>query len=952
MTNNLESVDEIKELDVPANVLSETTMPSLADLENIGDYLNLFGGDLIRRLNDEYKPVHHPGTEGTLDLLNDIKRPLFNAQAHVVTAILKGFERNRNLYIIGEPGTGKTAMSISVFYALLKSMFKGKGRVIYMVPNHLIKKTKREIGILLDKNLFEVEFINGYEDVIRLRDSGKMNTKAKKIEVYIIARDTAKLGYTFEPVAKWVHRSYVKRSSHGETLEAIPRTAFKGWVCPDCGGQLMKEEEGSMVPMEHEDFFNKHGKPTRKKNNLFCSSLVRLYKNADSEKDEYRECKAPLWQAKNKDKSSFSGQPKKVNGTAARKVSPADLFKRYFKNKFDLAIGDECHELTGGSAQAHAFHILTLCAKHSIAMTGTLLNGYASNLFELTFRLFPARLIEMGFKWGEVGKWIDLYGVREKVTKIRDDSSNLNSSSNGSTKRVNTKELPAAAPQLFTDMLSDVSCFIQMGDMFEVLPELKEGPMNVSLNGERRLISCVTRIERRPGRKRRVHKAMRLLAPSWYLERNLTQVEGLLRKAVEEESRAGGQSVLLGSLLSTTLSYPDVPFNFEGVYHPDTGREIVSPNYRLSDRLLYPKELQLIKYVRERLKAGRKVGVYATFTGKMGTLQRLQMLLEERGIKTAVLESEVNGPEREEWIAKREKEGIQVLLTNPILVSTGLDLYGFPSLFFYQTGYRLSIVRQASRRHWRIGQKNLCETVYSGYKNTMQELAINLMAAKMNAALALEGQFSQEGLAALTEGSGGSLATELAKRFVGNNIVGVESAESIWGKMTIDASKLAVVASEPPVEVYQEEEALESELASSKLAAPISAIRMFCAESLQKAILKWAEEEVPTDLFDRIEKQILYVEQNLMKGYPGLAVVQESLLGEIALHWNPIDAPSESEEFRRWVFKMTNMPASERNKSAAQTEWKGFELLVEGKTAKTKTKKSYNVSDGQFAFNF
>lgn len=925
--------------------------PGLSDLENIGDYLNLFGGDLIRRLNDEYKPVHHPGTEDKLEILNDIKRPLFNAQGHVVTALLKGFERHRRLYLIGEPGTGKTSMSIATFFALLKSKLNGKGRVIYMVPNHLIKKTKREVGILLDKELFEVEFINGFEDVIRLRDSGKMNTKAKKIEVYIIARDTAKLGYTFEPVAKWVHRKYEKLIKHADQVEAYSKTVFMGWVCPDCGGQLMKEEEGSMVPMEYKDFFNKHGKPTRKKTNLFCTSLVRLYKNADSEKDEYRECRASLWQAKNKDKNSFSGQPRKVNGPAARKVSPADLFKRYFKHKFDLAIGDECHELTGGSAQAHAFHVLMLCAKHSIAMTGTLLNGYASNLFELTFRMFPARLIELGFKWGEVGKWIDLYGVREKVTKIRHDSNSLNSSSNGSTKRVNMKEMPAAAPQLFTDMLSDVACFIQMGDMFEVLPDLKEGPMNVSLNGERKLISCVTKMERRPGRrKRKLNKAMRLLAPSWYLERNLSEVEGLLRKAVEEESRAGGQSVLLGSLLSTTLSYPDVPFNFEGVYHPDTGAEIVSPNYRLSDRLLYPKELKLIKYVRERLKVGRKVGVYATFTGKMGTLQRLQMLLEERGIKTAVLESEVDGPEREEWIAKREKEGIQVLLTNPILVSTGLDLYGFPSLFFYQTGYRLSIVRQASRRHWRIGQKNLCETVYSGYQNTMQDLAINLMAAKMNAALALEGQFSQEGLAALTEGSGGSLATELAKRFVGNNVAGVESAESIWGKMTIDASKLEVVSSPMDIDLSEEESMVMNIVGESSISEDsASSIRMIHADSLQAAILRWAEEEVPVDLHSRIENQISFAEQNIAKGYLGLTVVQETLLSEFVLCWDPTLVPSEEEEFRRWVFNLTNKPAIE---AASNVEWKGLDLLVEGKKTKNKSKKAYNVSDGQFAFNF
>jgi hypothetical protein len=610
---------------------------------------------------------------------------------------------------------------------------------------------------------------------------------------------------------------------------------------------------------------------------------------------------------------------------------------------------------TGGSAQAHAFHVLMGCAKHTLAMTGTLMNGYASNLFELIFRMFPKRMKENDFNWGDVGRWIDLYGVREKVTKIRKDDGDLNSSSNGSAKRANTKEMPAAVPQLFTDMLSDVACFIQMSDMFEVLPELSEGPMNVSLNGERRLISCITKIERKPGRtKRKLTRGMRLLAPSWYLPSNLSQVEGLLREAVQKELQGGGQSVLLGSLLSTLLSYPDVPFNFRGVYHPDTDEEIVSPSFRLSERVLYPKELQLIKYVKARIKAGRKVGVYATFTGKMGTLQRLQMLLEERGIKTAVLESNVDGPDREEWIAQREREGVQVLLTNPILVSTGLDLLGFPSLFFYQTGYRLSIVRQSSRRHWRIGQQNLCETVYCGYKDTMQELAINLMAAKMSAALALEGQFSQEGLAALTDGSGGSLATELAKRFVGNNVEGVESAESIWGKMTIDASKLVVAA---PIQAVtfeeQQEDVLDiwNELKASTIDVPVSPIRTYYADSLQTALLDWAQEAVPADMFSRIEQQISYVEQNVINGFDGLTGNQESLVGDYELRWDPTTVPVDEAGLRRWVFTLTNKPVTEQPKSS-NTGSKGLHLLVEGKTAKTKTKKVYNVAEGQYAFNF
>ncbi|AGA60097.1 hypothetical protein Theco_4100 (plasmid) [Thermobacillus composti KWC4] len=923
---------------------------TLADIETIGDYLSVFGADLIRRLDAEYVPVHHPGRDEPLDVLKEIKRPLFNAQSHVATALFKGFQRHNRLFLIGEMGTGKTSISISVFFAMIRELLGGKGRVIYMVPNHLIKKTKREVGLLLDKRIFECTFIEDYVDVVRLRDSGKFESKPTKIEVYIIARDTCKLGYIYEPVAKWVNRSYVKRvqKENGEVQE-FKRTVFKGWKCPCCGGLLMKEKEDSMVPMEWEDFFNKQGKPTRRKSNLFCSNRIRLYKNADPEKDEYRICGTPLWQAKNRDKSSLTGERRQTSGNAPRKVAPADLFKRWFKRKFDLAIGDECHELTGGSAQAHAFHILMGCAKYTLAMTGTLMNGYASNLFELIFRMHPRRMKENGFNWGDVGKWVDLYGVREKVTKIREDGE-LNSSSNGSSKRSTVKEMPAAAPQLFTDMLSDIACFIQMSDMFEVLPELQEGPMNVPLEGERKFVSCSTRIVRKPGqKKRKLPKHARLLAPEWYLRRNLTAVENLLREAVNEELASGGQSVLLGSLLNTLLSYPDVPFNFDGVYHPDTGDCIVPPKYRLSERLLYPKELQLIRFVKSQLKVGRRVAVYATYTGKMGTLQRLSMLLEERGIKTAILESHVEGPEREEWIQERVKEGVQVLLTNPILVSTGLDLLFFPSIYFYQTGYRLSIVRQASRRHWRIGQKNKCLTVYSAYKNTMQELAINLMAMKMSAALALEGQFSQDGLAALTEGSGGSLATELAKRFVGNKIEGVESAESIWGRMTIDATQFIAPVQDPDVSNAEEQPDVLDVWDELQAASEKSSGQTYYGDTVQTALLAWAREVIPADLCPRFMQQIAYAEQNVLNGVEGLTVSKSSLFGEYELHWDASAVPSDSANFRRWVYALTNKPVDKA--VSTQMEVK-LDLIVETKSARKKTKKVYNVSEGQIAFNF
>ena len=58
-------------------------------------------------------------------------------------------------------------------------------------------------------------------------------------------------------------------------------------------------------------------------------------------------------------------------------------------------------------------------------------------------------------------------------------------------------------------------------------------------------------------------------------------------------------------------------------------------------------------------------------------------------------------------------------------------------------------MRHAARRAWRIGQPRDCYIYYMYYQGTMQHRAMSLMSKKMAAALALEGEFSEEGLAAM-----------------------------------------------------------------------------------------------------------------------------------------------------------------------------------------------------------
>ncbi|MFP3693485.1 DEAD/DEAH box helicase, partial [Burkholderia sp. SIMBA_048] len=86
----------------------------------------------------------------------------------------------------------------------------------------------------------------------------------------------------------------------------------------------------------------------------------------------------------------------------------------------------------------------------------------------------------------------------------------------------------------------------------------------------------------------------------------------------------------------------------------------------------------------------------------------------------AVLRASVEASRREDWIAEQLDRGIDVLITNPDLVKTGLDLLEFSTIVFMQSGYNVYTLPQAARRSWRIGQKQPVKVIYLGYADTSQ----------------------------------------------------------------------------------------------------------------------------------------------------------------------------------------------------------------------------------------
>jgi hypothetical protein len=201
----------------------------------------------------------------------------------------------------------------------------------------------------------------------------------------------------------------------------------------------------------------------------------------------------------------------------------------------------------------------------------------------------------------------------------------------------------------------------------------------------------------------------------------------------------------------------------------------------LDEEHVYAKERRLIEEIQSELAMGRKVQVFAVYTQKRDITRRLEALLVKSGIRAEVLTAETPPEQREAWYERQLKGGIEVCICHPKLVQTGLDLLSFPTIFFVQTGYSIYTLRQASRRSWRIGQKEPVRVAFFTYVDTAQERCLRLMGKKLLVSLALEGKLQAEGLQAIDPDE--DLLTAMARELVTRQGVGEEAAE-VWRVLT------------------------------------------------------------------------------------------------------------------------------------------------------------------------
>jgi SNF2 family DNA or RNA helicase len=239
-----------------------------------------------------------------------------------------------------------------------------------------------------------------------------------------------------------------------------------------------------------------------------------------------------------------------------------------------------------------------------------------------------------------------------------------------------------------------------------------------------------------------------------------------------------GSRKLLGTYLNSLLCYPDRPFQNEPIFYPGTDRIIAQPAAMPENRI-YGKEQHLLSIVRQELSQGRRCFVYCVYTNTRDITARLKDILTRNGIQAEILRSKVKPELREEWLREKVEQDVQVIIGNPILVQTGLDLLDFPTIIFYQTGYSIFTLRQASRRSWRIGQDLPVRVHYLHYSGTMQERALELVGKKLSASLAIEGKLTDDGLASLSAGD--DMTLMLAKALIEG--AKIDGAESVWRSM-------------------------------------------------------------------------------------------------------------------------------------------------------------------------
>jgi hypothetical protein len=702
--------------------------------KDINEYLRAWAPELGARILQTYPPLHG-FDDAASPLTSQLLRKPFPAQTLALMGVVKRWNEARGAAVIAECGTGKTLISLGAVHV---HSDRKPFTALSMVPPQLVEKWAREAFLTLPR--VRVFFIDGLRtptssvghvgvNEVRLRHGRIIREGLRTTLTELRQRRTARTARQRWDSICGFPALFIVGRDRGK-LSYFWRHAYSRAACGKYQGSVVNADTGCPIYLGEDgerllsvDF---------KKAKL---SEILGGQNGDESRKSRRALYSALWQA---------------DGKKIRRFAPVDFIGRYMSDFFDYAIADEVHELKGDTAQGNALGTLAGCAQRTVVLTGTLLGGYADEVFNILFRMHPSRMVQDGFEYGDAGvrMFTETYGLLEKITVIEPEDNSCSEAR--VTKRVRRR--PGASPLLFGRFLMSLGAFISLEDISEALPPYREEVISVEMD------------------------------PS--LKEAYKKLEEDVKKALKEHR--GNQSVMSVALNALPL-YPDRPFHLGNLYgwefNPETQRRekfLIAATPDLNEDHVYAKERRLVEDVKAELARGRRCQIYAVYTQKRDVTRRLEQILLSEGIRVAVLTTDVPPETREGWYERQLRAGVQAVICHPKLVQTGLDLIEFPTILFYETGYSIYVLRQASRRSWRIGQRLPVRVKYLHYAETMQESCLRLMGKKLLVSLAMEGKFSSEGLQAINDED--DILMAMARELVTEKGIG-ERADAVWAAL-------------------------------------------------------------------------------------------------------------------------------------------------------------------------
>ena len=732
------------------------------------DFIRDFGPDLLGAVRRQNPPVYDgqrdPKREAVMDRL--LRAP-FEAQRERVQAMARLLvDHDAPATVLNaEMGTGKTMMAIALAAVMHQ---EGYRRALVIAPPHLVYKWRREIKCTVPNA--RVWVLNGPDTLKKLLALRAVRERPTVPEFYVMGRVRMRMGFNWRPA--FVERRTVVRDELG-------RQVMHFASCPRCGAYVCDEDGEAMSPQRARVELDQHrracqacgerlwslhaGRPARPRRAMLLDALQQIptigAKTAEKLLAKFGEAALSgmlednLFEFINlMDETGdlvFSDrQARRMERAMATTefafgqggYQASEFIKRYLpQGFFSVLVLDEAHEYKNeGSAQGQAMGVLARKCAKTVLLTGTLMGGYASDLFYLLWRLHPAMMIEDGFTYNSRGSlggaemaFMREHGVLKDIFKDSDERSHRTAKAKAVSHR--TAKGAGFGPKGVMRYVLPITVFLKLKEIGgDVLPPYRESFVEVAMTDAQE------------------------------------QAYGALSETLTTELRQGlarGDTTLLGVVLNVLLAWPDCAFRDELVRHPRTRGTLAFVPRIFGEDEAMPKEIELIGQCKRARSRGRRALVYCTYTGTRDTTSRLKVLLEREGLRVAVLRASVEASKREDWLLDQVERGVQVVITNPELVKTGLDMLEFPSIVFMQSGFNTYTLQQASRRSWRIGQQQDVEVVYLGYGQSAQMSCLALMAQKIAVSQSTSGDMPDCGLDVLNQ-SGDSIEVALARQLL------------------------------------------------------------------------------------------------------------------------------------------------------------------------------------------